>query len=479
MTGSEIRWDAATTVGNDPEGRKLMMSGLRSFVGAASVLLALAWLFKTWISGLISHWFSALFKLQSFENPDEERLPINIQKRPQSTTRLAQIWTLMAVVTIGLLRLTRPSVPFNHMSGAIPFTLFQALGSKPVNLYRAGNELFPLVDLVGEEYWEGAHDHFKGWTPGRETIKKTRPGWASDKLPEGFSRWIQEHPDSEMKEATTTGNTTVQKHIYSPVEDPLRITNLDRELLEPVARVLKDHNVPITHLVLVLMESARKDIFPFKAGSYLHEEILSSYKTQDPEILGEVNKRLSNLTPNAEKMTGERSGFSPSTPPSTGQWIDAAGPEMGGINVNGILTGSTLSFKSAIMNYCGAGPLPVNFMDEVNSENYQPCIMQVLELFNTLKENSTSTHSSGSGSRMEHIHDRKWNSLFLQSITGLYDDQDVLNKKMGFQETIYREDLDQPTAKYYHKDLEEINYFGCVIPTTILVLPGILTTDIT
>lgn len=437
-----------------------MMSGLRSFLGAASVLLALAWLFKTWISGFVSHWFSAMFKVQSFEDPDEERPPVNIQKRTQATTRLAQIWTLVAMVTIGLLRLTRPPVPFNHMSGAIPFTFIQALGSKPVESYRAGYEVFPLVDLVGEEYWEGSHDHFKGWTPGRGTVKNTRPGWASEKLPEGFGRWIQENPDSEMKEGTTTGNSTSQKHIYSPVEDPLRITNLNREMLEPVARILKDHNVPITHIVLVLMESARKDIFPFKAGSYLHEEILSSYKTQDPKTLSEVNIKLSNLTPNAEKLTGEGSGFSLNANPSAGQWIDTAGPEMGGINVNGMLTGSTLSFKSAIMNYCGAGPLPVNFMDEVNSENYQPCIMQVLDLFNAVKENSTSRHSSGSG--IEHIHDRKWNSLFLQSITGLYDDQNVLNKKMGFHETIYREDLDQPSAKYYHKGLEEINYFGCV-----------------
>ncbi|CAG8219812.1 unnamed protein product [Penicillium nalgiovense] len=465
VTGSEIRWDAATAVGNDPEGRKLMLSGLRSFLGAASALLLISWLLKYWIYTLIDHWMSALFSAQT-EKTDEEGIMISPQRKSRAA-RLTQIWTICAAVVIGLLRLTRPQVPYNHMSQTIPFSFFQALGSRPAELHQTGDQSFPLPDLIDEPYWEGPHDHFKGWTPGKpdSNTKKNQPAWASGNLPPGFERWGKEESDRDEEESDTLKrNGTSRNNIYSPMDDPLRITNLDREMLEPIARALKKHKVPITHVVLVLMESARKDIFPFKAGSHLHEQILSSYNTQDPEILQRVNARLSNLTPNAEKLTGEASGFSTNhniSSPSGG-WKDPTEPGMGGINVNGVLTGSSLSFKSAVMNYCGVGPLPVNFMDEVNSQNYQPCIMQIFELFNQLKEDSAEkgkvNHKTGTG--LEHIHDRNWSSVFLQSITGQYDEQDKLNKQMGFQKSIYSEDIEKQSAKYYHEGMEEINYFG-------------------
>ncbi|CAG7953917.1 unnamed protein product [Penicillium nalgiovense] len=465
VTGSEIRWDAATAVGNDPEGRKLMLSGLRSFLGAASALLLISWLLKYWIYTLIDHWMSALFSAQT-EKTDEEGIMISPQRKSRAA-RFTQIWTICAAVVIGLLRLTRPQVPYNHMSQTIPFSFFQALGSRPAELHQTGDQSFPLPDLIDEPYWEGPHDHFKGWTPGKpdSNTKKNQPAWASGNLPPGFERWGKEESDRDEEESDTLKrNGTSRNNIYSPMDDPLRITNLDREMLEPIARALKKHKVPITHVVLVLMESARKDIFPFKAGSHLHEQILSSYNTQDPEILQRVNARLSNLTPNAEKLTGEASGFSTNhniSSPSGG-WKDPTEPGMGGINVNGVLTGSSLSFKSAVMNYCGVGPLPVNFMDEVNSQNYQPCIMQIFELFNQLKEDSAEkgkvNHKTGTG--LEHIHDRNWSSVFLQSITGQYDEQDKLNKQMGFQKSIYSEDIEKQSAKYYHEGMEEINYFG-------------------
>ncbi|KAF9241679.1 hypothetical protein DTO012A7_7349 [Penicillium roqueforti] len=460
VTGSEIRWDAATAVGTDPEGRKLMLSGLRSFLGAACALLVISWLLKYWIYVLIGHWMSALFSAQT-EKADEEGIVTSPQRKSR-TARLIQFWTVCAAVFIGFLRLARPQVPYNHMSETIPFSFFWALGSRPAELHQTGDQSFPLADLIDEPYWEGPYDHFKGWAPGKpdSNAKKSRPVWASGDLPPGFDRWSEAESGDEGGGVTLNENGASQKNIYRPTDDPLRITNLNREMLEPIAQVLKKHQVPITHVVLVLMESARKDIFPFKAGSHLHEMILSSYNTQDPEVLQEVNDKLSTLTPNAEKLTGETSGLSTSnniSSPSSG-WNGTTEPGMGGINVNGVLTGSSLSFKSAVMNYCGAGPLPVNFMEEVNAKNYQPCIMQIFELFNQLKKNSTEKGKPRNG--FEHIHDRNWSTVFLQSITGLYDEQDELNKQMGFQKYIYREDIGQQSAKYYHEDMEEINYFG-------------------
>lgn len=468
VTGSEIRWDAATTVGNDPEGRKLMLSGLRSFLGAASVLLVISWILKYWIFILISCWMSALFSAKSTEKTDEEA-PLTSNQRKSRVARLTRFWTVCAAVLIGALRLIRPQVPYNHMSGAIPFSFLQALGSRPAEMHQTGDQVFPFASLVDEPYWEGPHDHFKGWAPGRsdsDGIKINSPAWASGSLPQGFERWSKVENDRGKENSDDRiENGTSRKNSYSPIDDPLRISNLDRDLLAPIAQALENHKVPITHVVLILMESARKDIFPFKAGSHLHKEILSSYNTQTPEILQNISAKLSHLTPNAEKLTGEASGF-PTNKDNSGlpaaEWIDTTEPGMGGININGVLTGSSLSFKSAIMNYCGVGPLPVNFMDEVNAQNYQPCIMQIFELFNQLKENSIPKGKKDQvfGTGLAHIHDRNWSSVFMQSITGQYDEQDILNTKMGFQKSIYREDIDEVSAKYYHEDMEEINYFG-------------------
>jgi hypothetical protein len=443
-----------------------MLSGLRSFLGAAALLLVISWLLKSWTCILISHWMSTLLSAHATEKADEEILLADPQRKPR-LARLTRAWTVCGVVAVTVLRLTRPQVPYSHMSGAIPFSFFQALGSRPAELHRIGDQEFPLASLIDEPYWEGPHDHFKGWAPGKSDFKpkSNRPAWASGNLPPGFERWSEGKIDGANKGSVTQAQYGASQNFYSPVGDPLRITNLDHELLEPIARALRDHKVPITHVVLVLMESARKDIFPFKADSHLHEEILSTYNTPDHEVFRKLNAKLSNLTPNAEKLTGEASSFPLSNNSSSisgSGWNDTTEPEMGGININGVLTGSSLSFKSAVMNYCGAGPLPVNFMDEVNAQIYQPCIMQIFELFNHLKENSTtqSTENTRFRTGLEHIHGRNWSSVFMQSITGLYDEQDKLNTKMGFQKSIYREDIGQHIAKYYHKDMEEINYFG-------------------
>jgi hypothetical protein len=300
------------------------------------------------------------------------------------------------------------------MSGAIPFTFFQALRSNPDKGH--GDQAFPFASLVGEEYWEGPHGHYRGWAPGMpvpDSKPKARPTWYSDNLPPGFEKW------KDQTTAARENQTTLS--YYSSRDDPLRITNLDYDLLQPLSRALKDHKVSINHVVLILMESARKDIFPLKAGSHLHEEILSSYNTHEPEVLQKVNEKLSNLTPIAEKLTGESGGFVKSQNNSRSQdtgWEDTTAPGMGGINFDGVLTGSTLSFKSAIMNYCGMGPLPVDFMDEVKEIHYQPCIMQIFDLFNQLKENATAKDPNllRLHGGLEYIHDRNWTSVFLQSM---------------------------------------------------------------
>ncbi|KAJ6104440.1 hypothetical protein N7523_010760 [Penicillium sp. IBT 18751x] len=431
VTGSEVRWDAATSVGNDPEGRKLMLSGLRSFLGAAGLLVVLSWLCTTAIWMIACNFFSAVLATKSAEKADEE-LPLDHLRQNIRRKRLLRLWALLAVMTTVGLRLMRPQVPYNHMSGALPFTFFEALRSKS------------KPDQLG-------------WAPGgHDKIDTTgRPEWASKFLPHGFQRWKN---GPESVHGPEEGQQKPPQNYYNPANDPLRITNLDQNVVEPIVQAIKSRNVPINHVFLVMMESARKDIFPLKAGSHLHHEILSSYHNPDPAIIRHVNSKLSSLTPVAEQLTGEPSGFRDSGNGSDGLWKDTAESGMGGINVNGILTGSSLSFKSAVMNHCGVGPIPVDFMDEVKAKIYQPCIMQILDLFNQLKEDLTGVTTPSIG--LNDAQNRNWTSVFLQSITGLYDDQDLLNNQMGFKKAIYSEDIGRLSAKHYHPGMEEVNYFG-------------------
>ncbi|KAJ5895240.1 hypothetical protein N7495_006931 [Penicillium taxi] len=461
VTGSEVRWDAATSVGNDPEGRKLMLSGLKSFLAAAVVLLATSWVATPGIWVVTHNWASMTF-INSLSEEEEEELPLaKLQRRPRKQ-RLVRFWTIVAALVTFVLWLIRPNVPYHHISGGLPFTFFAALGSKSSS-NQVQDQEFPLPQSIGEEYWEAPNGHFKGWAPGVKEFNDltARPAWASNSLPPGFQRW-EPVPEAESdpfyEEDGDEERTPDQKNHYNPANDPLRITNLDQSIVEPLSRALKDHKIPITHVVLVMMESARKDIFPLKSGSSLHREILSSYHTQSTGVIEQLQKKLSLLTPVAEQLTGESGGFASYrhlNDTVSSYWKDSAEPGMGGINVQGVLTGSSLSFKSAVMNYCGVGPIPVDFMEEVKSEIYQPCIMQIFELFNQLKQNETLDEEKGSD-----MHNRKWNSVFLQSITGLYDKQDVLNTHMGFKKAVYSEQISERTASYYHEGMEEINYFG-------------------
>lgn len=457
VTGSEVRWDAVASVGNDAEGRKLMLSGLKSFLGSAAVLLIMSWLLTRFCSAVFDQWLSALSGIRSTEGVHEEYM-LDDQKLVTQRKRPARSRTIVGVLGTLVLWLVRPKVPYSHMSGAIPFTFLEALISKPSGPHQLVANAFPFPELVSEGHWKAPHGYFKGWSPNFDMGTTFSPDWASGQLPPGFERWSQKkaHVDdgNTSEENGTKKNATAEKRYYNPVNDPLRITNLDQKLLEPLAHALKDHDVPITHVVLVMMESARKDVFPFKSGSHLHHEILNSYKSLDPEVLQQLNANLSRLTPIAEILTGESGGFPKSSRDTDySLWEDTAEAGMGGLNINGVLTGASLSFKSEVVNHCGVWPLPVDFMDEIKSDIYQPCIMQVLELFNQFKDNSTAGPSKD-------LLERKWTSIFIQAVTGIYADQNLLNEHLGFRKTVYREDIGQKEAKHYHDDMEEINYFG-------------------
>ncbi|KAJ5762274.1 uncharacterized protein N7511_005656 [Penicillium nucicola] len=459
-TGSEIRWDAARSVGASRQGMKLILSGMATMVAAATVIGIASWLSAQGIWNVMSRWLCALLNIRG-----DTKTPLEQQSGPSDLRSLyynrSRFWTLIGCgVTFGLW-IVRPAIPFNHMTGALPFVMLgEGSRARRINV-----DSFPLPELLAPEFHEPANGHYKGWAPvmsddANRGYGNNKPAWAQGPLPLAFERWIV-NPEANMTGVTDKSRTQLsqrgdrghsnktmgpREYFYNPSQDPMRISNLDLDPLDPLQEALKDHAIPINHIVFVFLESGRKDLFPLKTDSHLYEQIRETHDIHSDEDLDDLHDKLSLITPFAEILTGEESGFGQS------KGVDT---ERGGISFNGILSGSSLSAKSRLVNYCGLGPLPVDFMHENDIIPYQPCLMHILDLFNQRK-NATSR----SGNSTNDPREREWQTLYAQSVTGEFQDQTELMDLLGFNQSLYSEDIDPTTAKYYHEDMEKINYFG-------------------
>jgi phosphoglycerol transferase MdoB-like AlkP superfamily enzyme len=98
--------------------------------------------------------------------------------------------------------------------------------------------------------------------------------------------------------------------------------------------------------------------------------------------------------------------------------------------------------------------MPVDMFEEAETESYQPCLPQLLELFNKLKTNTSSSD----------YHEQQWYPAFFQAVTDGYDRQREFDAKIGFKHVINKEKIKEDSVD--HAELEEINYFG--FPDTAL-----------
>lgn len=291
-----------------------------------------------------------------------------------------------AIVLVVLL-LTRPAKPYNHISTTLPLPLLTLINFsfEPFNscgqTERVVENMWPLPELIREAHWKPAHDHFKGWAPGGMSplIKDYRervPEWLPLPIPAGFYRWNSTEPAEDTLSVLDTPNGTTadangttlacapiltRQADYNPVDDPLRITNLDLEPLEPLRAALRDRTATIKHVVMIQMESMREELFPLQQGSLWHKMILESHPEQDRD---EINRRLSKLTPNSERITGKAGGFTNSTghpitrDEETPSWFNSTDEGFGGLNVVGAFTGSSVSTKSVVGSHCVSFPQP-------------------------------------------------------------------------------------------------------------------------
>lgn len=345
------------------------------------------------------------------------------------------------------LQLSRPSIPYDHLSGALPLTLMEAFNKKSSTIEGCRNAAmsFPL------------------WNVNKGSNRKwSRPAWLPQNPLAGFSRW-----DTSPEERAEKDNPSWHlcgkgddPGFYNPTADPLKISNLGGEIYEPLKKAFEEHSIEIDHVVLLTLESGRKELFPMQQGTPLFEALLDSHNEKRKQ---DAFDRLVKMTPVAQMLTGEYATDSKGEKVdlSHASWQDTAEEGMGGLNVRGALTGSSLTFKSILGSHCGVNPLPVDLLEESLLEIYQPCLPQLFELFNQIK--TPDSEMEGVEARSEQTEDlnRPWKSVFMQSITDDYDRQDILNGNMGFRHTVAKKTLNEapPFSKYKPKG-PEINYFG-------------------
>ena len=451
-TGAEVEWSATASFLGDPAAMKILMSGIQRVMLAGTAIVATSWMLSPQLHTLIGSWLLAIPKIVYQGEKRSNTLPFYRCSKVSLNFKFVIPATSM-VASLGLIQVMRPSVPYNHLSAAVPLTLLDALHISSTSC--STRQSFPFPHLVSAEFWEHRKGVYPGWAPGNFSALNAapeRPPWLPEIPPFGFERW--KHADAVQNDHGTQ-KCSERHRVYNPVTDPLKISNLDLDILAPLRQVFEDNSVDIKHIIMVTLESGRKDVFPMQESTLLHDEILNLH---DQNTKARIIGKLSKLTPVAQMVTGEyaltsegrKNNFSDTV------WQDRSAPGMGGINVKGAVTGSTLTFKSFLGSHCGVSPLPVDLLEESHLPIYQPCLPHILELFNRVKTRNSSELDPTA------FQENPWKAVFVQSITDSYDRQKILNTKIGFKQSIAKDTLERPNSDHYPPKSPEINYFGYV-----------------
>jgi hypothetical protein len=455
QTGAEVAWAQSSSFLSDPAAMRILLSGVTTVSAAATILGLVAWLIHAhlyYLTGLglqairdlIMGGHKARYTLLSVPN-NFWLAYVDLQ-----TVRRTAI-AVSIFVSLLFLELTRPSIPYDHLSGALPLTLMEAFNKKSATVEGCRD---PTMD-------------FPLWTVDRTSYSSerwSRPAWLPQNPPPGFNRW-DISPEERAEKDNPSGilcSNSAEPGFYNPKKDPLKVSNLGGEIYKPLQKAFKEHAVEIDNVVLLTLESGRKELFPAQQGTPMFDALLESHKKEKRE---KAIDRLVKMTPVAQMLTGEYATDSKGDKIdlSHATWQDTAEEGMGGLNVRGALTGSSLTFKSILGSHCGVNPLPVDMLEESALEIYQPCLPQLFKLFNEVKAPAEPEVPDTIEARYEESEAVKypWKSVFMQSITDDYDHQNVLNKHMGFEDKVVKETLDhaRPGSKYAPKG-QEINYFG-------------------
>ncbi|KAI2792351.1 hypothetical protein POX_b02388 [Penicillium oxalicum] len=455
QTGAEVDWAASNSFLSDPAAMKILLSGISTVSAAATMIGLIAWLVNAklyhWtglglqaIRGLFTGGIRSRYTLLGV--PDKSCLSTSWLTKVEFKTvcRIAIAVSLSS--SLLFLELTRPPVPYDHLSGALPLTLLDAFSKKSVTTTgcRQPSMRFPLWTSVKSGLMAN------GWS---------RPSWLPQNPPSGFSRYEYSPDERAVKENPSWyGCNDPKPGFYNPKEDPLKISNLGKEIYSPLKTAFDQHGVEIEHVVLLTLESGRKEVFPMQQGTPMFDALLDSHPKEQRE---QAIDKLVAMTPVSQMLTGEYATDSKGerVDLSGANWQDPTPEGMGGLNIRGALTGSSLTFKSILGSHCGVHPLPVDLLEETELDIYQPCLPQLFELFNRRQTEAAHSQKSKRDEPEPEALRHPWKSVFMQSITDGYDRQDVLNQNMGFKHKVVKNTLTSSTSKYRAKG-DEINYFG-------------------
>ncbi|KAI9802626.1 MAG: hypothetical protein M1825_002648 [Sarcosagium campestre] len=510
-TGGELRWSMMARILQEPRGFVgMLMSGFFGTSVVVCALLGVAWLLNPLLWNLTMRCVRAFFttiwprrfshllrscpsaaQYEACPDEDEEQQLVDEKTVNVSTSR--RIWwsrlkLATFAVTMVILHVVRPKAPFTHMTTTLPFTLFEGIFFRLSPLCDPSpwdaND-FPLADLTQERFWsqpvKAVGGNGRGWRPGTPwwEVKRERPYWLPHEEVSGFAKWYRgtPQPPPGPPPPPPPGSHTPPKNHHLPppppppsppfggkhpfpappgprappagpgyenVLDPLKVANFDQPLLASLEDALKEakSKVPIKHVVIMTLESTRKDVFPMVKDDALYRDIEESRANGAEKRDEEVWADLADFSPNAETITGQDAHF--------GRSVNAT---HGGLNIEGAQTASSFTLKSLLASYCGVGPLSVDFLEELETEIYQPCLPQILKAMNAQKALPSTKDGSWPWANAT------WKSTFMQASTDKFDRQREFVQMLGFDETMYRENLVLPDAKYPVQG-PELNYFG-------------------
>ncbi|CAG7922239.1 unnamed protein product [Penicillium olsonii] len=455
-TGAEIHWRQAHNFHGDAAAVKTLLTGLTGLFIVEIAFAAAAWFttphLYTWCKGVV-----AVFKrvlpaacrrkrspiLKSYEQvaPEDwdDRSASNVSLELQDPTAPPQqrqsllvrilVWGLAASVL--LLWCLRPAnTAYSFLSETVIVTPFD-------RNHETEKASIILPELTGDYSWLGNHTALAA-TPKFDWLP-------AQKIP-GFSDWYE------------NANGTKPVH-YDPKQDPIHISNLDNDVLEPLRKALDTGKVNIKHVLLLKLESTRADVFPLRKESFFGDVISKSY---DDKIPAEVEERLADLTPTAERLMNMASGFNGN---------DTVPNPYGGFHTTNAYTADTFTLKSILATVCGVAPLVVDFNQEYLYHIYQPCMPHILNALNgqinqtvsysnTTSSNQTESMGNTNNTKSDDYTTWPWRSTWMQSITDDYDNQDLLTPALGFGDIVTDVTLEKNWKKSGQTGPKKYNFWG-------------------
>jgi hypothetical protein len=225
---------------------------------------------------------------------------------------------------------------------------------------------------------------------------------------------------------------------YSPSHDPYYISNLDRPIDDFIAHAIED--LHITNIVHIFLESMRWDSFPFQDDGLLNTHLHTSPRLNITQPISS-----NTITPFIASLAEHTLSW---------QTMWASAPFSHKVMM------SRMSHHPAsllTLDICGMLPVPRDWSVEAkpHASWYQPCLPEVLRRINlvTNRDGEIVDIFNDSAKSTSDI----WETLHIQSMSGEWDYDRELYKRMGFDAIVTAEEIGMFNG---HKEWEsDFGYF--------------------